>query len=109
MGTITGFDVNTAVDRLVDRAVKSGMNRTLADMHAYARGVTPVDTGQLRDAWAVHPAERAGLHVRGSLYNDTPYGVYVEFGTSRMAGRHMAAQAIDAEGVNLARNIESRL
>jgi hypothetical protein len=77
-----------------------------ADFRLRAR--SPVRTGQLRGAWKVRLVGN-GLN----LTNDTPYAVYNEFGTKRMAARPMAAPTLpEAQAVfkgELARLIGQKL
>lgn len=41
---------------------------------------TPVDTGTLRKAWRITDIKKAGTSFEVSVYNNTEYADYVEFG-----------------------------
>lgn len=110
MGRITGFDIAAEINRVANEAVIPAMDETTEAMVQVAKGATPVRTGHLRDSWSATPAKRTGeAHVHGSIQNDAEYAIFVDAGTSRMAGRHMSAQAIDSEAPNLPGRIRSRL
>jgi hypothetical protein len=110
MGKITGFDAASSVNRIMQQAVIPGVNDTAQAVAAYARGVTPVLTGQLQAGWYVVLAQLiSAVHVRASVRNDVSYGPFVDKGTSRMAPRNMSGQAMDAEGKNLDANIRKYL
>lgn len=61
---------------------------------AYGLGLvkarTPVDTARLHEGWK---ATLEGGGIRWA--NDTPYAGYVEFGTRKMAPRHMLTRSLD--------------
>jgi hypothetical protein len=46
---------------------------------------TPVDTGRLRNSWD---------STDDSIFNDTPYFPFVEYGTSKMSARLMMTKSI---------------
>lgn len=60
------------------------------DLQTDAKRNTPVRTGDLRDGWQMIPVSQWEYWVT----NDVEYGPYVEFGTSKMAGRFMLTRAI---------------
>ena len=51
-----------------------------------AKRMCPVDTGRLR-ASITHEIERSGDEVIGRVGTNVEYGVYVEYGTSRMSAK----------------------
>lgn len=56
-------------------------------------------SGRYKRSWHVSSTDRGGFrHDRASatVYNDSEEAVFVEFGTSRMRGRHVLKGAIDA-------------
>ena len=64
-------------------------------MERETKAHTPVRTGNLRNSWhADTPVE--GMNVHGEVGTAVNYGVYVEFGTSKMQGRHMLAGGVAA-------------
>lgn len=64
---------------------------------------TPVgETGNLRNGF-FSDVERSGGHVKVTIGNNVYYAPYVEFGTSRMRGRHMLANGTAAAARWLAR------
>lgn len=58
------------------------VSKAVTDVEAYAKGVVPVDTGNLR---ASIQGESSGLQGRVNVGAD--YGIYVEFGTYKMAAQ----------------------
>lgn len=56
---------------------------------------TPVDTGTLRNSWHTD-VEVRGRTVHVEVGSNIEYAVYVENGTSKMAGRHMLALGTQA-------------
>jgi HK97 gp10 family phage protein len=56
---------------------------------------TPVDTGTLRNSWHTD-IEVHGKTVHVEVGTNVEYAVYVEFGTSKMSGRHMLALGTQA-------------
>ena len=56
---------------------------------------TPVDTGTLRNSWHTD-VERNGKVIHVEVGSNVEYAVYVEFGTSKMTGRHMLANGVAA-------------
>jgi HK97 gp10 family phage protein len=56
---------------------------------------TPVDTGNLRNSFHTD-VEVHGKTVHVEVGTNVEYAVYVEFGTSKMAGRHMLALGTQA-------------
>ena len=55
----------------------------------YVKLVTPVDTGRLRNSMS-HVVDRDRVYIGTNV----EYAVYVELGTSRMAGRHMIQNGV---------------
>jgi hypothetical protein len=92
------------------RACVAGVTETLELARTYAVGVTPVDIGWLRAGWAVSDVEIHNLtHVVGTLYNPVEYAGFVNDGTSRMQGRHMLEQAVDAVFPTVGARIQRRM
>lgn len=56
---------------------------------ALIKSKTPVRTGKLKKGWE---GVRSGHGIRWS--NETPYGIFVEMGTRRMAARPMLSAAL---------------
>jgi len=65
---------------------------------------TPVKTGLLKGQWQ---ARNEGLGIRWT--NDTPYSVFVEFGTSKMAPRAMLGRSVPDIKEFFRRRLESRV
>jgi hypothetical protein len=76
-------------------AMKSAINRAKSATLSYGKGaiaaITPVDTGLLESSWETDWGED-----ESTIYNEVPYSIYVEEGTSRMAGRFMAQRSVPA-------------
>lgn len=93
----------------IAQAAAAGVNDTLSAMDETLHAVTPVDTGLLVSSYVVHQAVVSGTSVRGSITNDTPYYVFVNYGTVKMAARNMSGQAIDRHAPELPANIARHL
>lgn len=60
--------------------VKQTMNKAVLLVHAQAKALTPVDTGNL--AGSIHPKVISqGKTIVGKVYTNVTYAPYVEFGT----------------------------
>ncbi|MCH8613469.1 HK97-gp10 family putative phage morphogenesis protein [Arsenicicoccus dermatophilus] len=77
-----------------------------ATMHCErtARSLAPVDTGLLRGS--IHGSTTGGAASTGTVTSGASYGVYVEYGTARMAPRPHMRPAGVAAGLMLARAVE---
>ena len=63
-------------DSIIIKALEEIVAR---EMRMVKKG-TPVDTGDLRDAWRITDIKKAGSSFEVSVYNNTDYADYVEFG-----------------------------
>jgi hypothetical protein len=69
------------------RQVVTPMTEFVAQqLMAAAIAMTPLETGALRGGWRVVPGRVRGAYL---VENATPYGKYVEFGTSDNPAVHM--------------------
>lgn len=62
---------------------------------AYAVTIAPVDTGRYKASFHVTTGRR-GDRVYARVSNDTPYAVYLEFGTRHMRAQRILQRSIDA-------------
>lgn len=70
-------------DKLEREAVKTAtraVDESLALVKDEVDRNTPIDTGTLIANTRIRPAERVGDRISGSVYNETEYGKYVEYG-----------------------------
>lgn len=65
----------------VIEGLKTGINKATAVVERYAKNVVPVDTGTLRNSIHARPAKHDEKSVYGSVYTNTAYAMFVEFGT----------------------------
>lgn len=72
-------DLAQAAPRVV-KASSASMTRIANQIRDDAKGMAPVDTGELRDSIKI----QGGLDYR-IVYTDVRYGPFVEFGTSVMS------------------------
>lgn len=74
----------------VEQHIKSALNETVMTALGATKKATPVVTGTLRREWKVTPVMKEGAAYVASLYNDTKYAPYVEYGhrTNRKDGSH---------------------
>ena len=65
------------------------------------RAKTPVDTGRLRDDFAVD--------INGDIINEVEYAGWVELGTTKMPGSFMVTQSLGEIGERLAKKIAEQI
>lgn len=94
--TIDVSQLNVLAADLTGASVRGAMlagvvvRKTAADLEAQAKAFCPVDTGNLRSSIGT---DLAGLEA--TVGPTAAYGIYVEFGTSRMAPRAFLGPALD--------------
>ena len=74
----------------VEQHIQGALKETVITALGATRKATPVITGTLRREWKVTPVMKEGTAYVASLYNDTKYAPYVEYGhrTNRKDGSH---------------------
>ena len=76
----------------VDSAITAGLVEIGAKAQGYAKDLTPVRTGTLRDSIGVEVKKDEKAAYIGTMvdkFPDKPYGEYVELGARGRAGVHM--------------------
>jgi HK97 gp10 family phage protein len=76
----------------VQKDVEKAVDKTGDVVYGEAKRLTPRRTGRLDNGWRKSRRGR-GKNRRVNVFNNVPYGPFVEFGTSRMAPRHMLRNA----------------
>ena len=82
--------------RALDGALETGLVKIGATAQGYAKDLTPVRTGTLRDSIGVEvkPDEKAAyIGTMEGRFPDKPYGKYVELGARGRPGVHMLQRA----------------
>lgn len=102
------FDVQRIVAETAVKVV-AGVDDTTEAGRVYAASISHVRTGFWQSQWYIVAATIQGNHVVGSLRNDTPYGGYHNFGTSKYPGAHTLEATIDAIFPSAGSRIASRL
>ena len=80
----------------IDSAVTAGLVEIGAKAQGYAKDLTPVRTGTLRDSIGVEVKKDEKAAYIGTMkdkFPDEPYGKYVELGSRGRAGVHMLQRA----------------
>ncbi|MCI6428309.1 MAG: HK97 gp10 family phage protein [Rikenellaceae bacterium] len=80
----------------VDSAVTAGLVEIGATAQSYAKDITPVRTGTLRDSIGVEvkkDEKAAYIGTMAGRFPDKPYGKYVELGARGRPGVHMLQRA----------------
>ena len=80
----------------VDSAVTAGLVEIGATAQSYAKDITPVRTGTLRNSIGVEVKKDEKAAYIGTMvdkFPDTPYGQYVELGARGSKGDHMLQRA----------------
>lgn len=74
----------------VEQHIQGALKETVITALGATKKATPVITGTLRREWKVTPVTKEGTAYVASLYNDTKYAPYVEYGhrTNRKDGSH---------------------
>ena len=85
-----------AVNAQVQVRAAMACNKAALDTQRDARVLAPVDTGNLRGSIQVRPASAA--LTEATVGPEAEYGVYVEYGTSRMAAQPYMRPAADRHG-----------
>ena len=90
-----------AVLAAVDSAITAGLVEIGAKAQGYAKDLTPVRTGTLRDSIGVEvkkDEKAAYIGTMESRFPDKPYGKYVELGARGRPGVHMLQWAASEHG-----------
>ena len=80
----------------VDSAITAGLVEIGATAQGYAKDITPVRTGTLRDSIGVEVKKEEKAAYIGTMvdkFPDKPYGQYVELGERGRKGVHMLQRA----------------
>lgn len=80
----------------VDSAITAGLVEIGATAQSYAKDLTPVRTGTLRDSIGVEVKKDEKAAYIGTMacrFPDKPYGKYVELGARGRPGVHMLQRA----------------
>lgn len=74
----------------VEQHIQGALKETVITALGATKKATPVITGTLRREWKVTPVMKEETAYVASLYNDTKYAPYVEYGhrTNRKDGSH---------------------
>lgn len=65
---------------IVDSIIQEALEECVAREMRMAKKLTPVDTGNLRRAWRITDVKKDGDSYQVTLYNNSDYADYVEFG-----------------------------
>ena len=90
-----------AVLAAVDSAIIAGLVEIGATAQGYAKDLTPVRTGTLRDSIGVEVKKDEKAAYIGTMvdkFPDKPYGQYVELGARGRPGVHMLQRAASEHG-----------
>ena len=85
----------------VDSAVTAGLVEIGATVQGYAKDLTPVRTGTLRDSIGVEVKKDENAAYIGTMkgrFPGKPYGKYVELGARGRPGVHMLQRAASEHG-----------
>ena len=85
----------------VDSAITAGLVEIGATAQDYAKDLTPVRTGTLRDSIGVEVKKDEKAAYIGTMegrFPDKPYGKYVELGARGRPGVHMLQRAATEHG-----------
>jgi HK97 gp10 family phage protein len=89
--------------------LREAIKLTVKQGQEVLRGVTPVDTGYMRDRWRRQTFDSFTGGDFGKIYNDTYYLEFVDKGTSRIKARKFVARGIDQINPIFQSNLEKAL
>lgn len=84
--------------------IRSALLTGAESVAEYAREICPVDTGELRDSISVSQSESGAV-----VYAEAEHGIYVEFGTYKMAAQPFLVPALKAAEDSVAEAIAAAL
>ena len=64
----------------IDGVIIEALNECVAREMRGVKTITPVDTGNLRRSWRISEIKKKGNSFEVTLFNNTDYADYVEFG-----------------------------
>ncbi len=65
---------------IVDSIIQEALEECVAREMRMTKKLTPVDTSTLRKAWRITDVKKDGDSYQVTLYNNTDYADYIEFG-----------------------------
>jgi ABC-type oligopeptide transport system ATPase subunit len=80
-------------DNIMVMYLGQAVEMAVLDGEAVAKKECPIDTGRLRSS-ITHSSELTEKRAKGTIGTDVKYAPYVEFGTSKMAGRFFLTAGI---------------
>lgn len=74
--------IEAAIREQEKTAIEAAVDETALRMRSYAEAISPVDTGEYSNSFAITKGVRDGLPTR-TLSNTDPIAALIEFGTDR--------------------------
>jgi len=93
--------------KAIEAPLKAALNEECQRFLALVKPATPVDTGHLRASWSVEPPEGNGLNLTAYVVNPVEYAPYVEYGTYKYAGAHMAERSMTILRPQMSRRLQT--
>lgn len=87
------------IEKAIIKNATQAINETLVKIQDEVNANTPIDTGDLAQNTKIRPAEIIGNNISGSVYNETEYGKYVEYGVQGKTYNYHKAKRIFFVGV----------
>jgi HK97 gp10 family phage protein len=87
----------TEVDRIMQRLgmnTAQVINRIAFEIESQAKQNAPVDTGALKNS--INTSAASSLHPTATVSDGVEYGIYQEYGTSRMAAQPFLTPAVES-------------
>lgn len=93
-------DINwNAIENAIIKNATEAINQVLVKVQDEVNQNTPIDTGDLAQNTKIRPAEIVGGRISGSVYNETDYAKYVEYGVGGKTYNYHKAKRIFYVGV----------
>jgi hypothetical protein len=96
----------------VDSAITAGLVEIGATAQGYAKDLTPVRTGTLRDSIGVEVKKDEKAAYIGTMverFPEEPYGKYIELGARGRSGVHMLQRAASEHGAEYKKIMEDAM
>lgn len=101
--------IEAATGHSLDNMLKIFARQEVLRTIKLIRSKTPVDTGQLRRSWALGSLTQSGTMTKATIVNPIHYASFVEHGTRRYRGAHMAEISVRVVETQIPKRLRAQL
>ncbi len=101
--------IEAATGHSLENMLKVFMRQEVLRTIKLIRSKTPVDTGQLRRSWALGSIAQSGIMTKATIVNPIYYASFVEHGTRRYRGAHMAEISVRVIEAQIPKRLRAQL